>query len=134
MYFSYHRLDILPALGSECYLYIPKCYRKKFDKKSEKCYLVGYKDGSDNYRVYSSKNHKVIVARDVNFNNVSSGNVFDVYVPIGNIHDFDDGGERMYQLETDEPKCESESESENACQPDIDEPIRISAMSSTHMK
>ncbi|XP_044760209.1 uncharacterized protein LOC123317668 [Coccinella septempunctata] len=60
------RIKHLRVIGSSCYLHIPAEKRKKMDKKAEKGYLVGY-DGDERYRVYIPSNNKVILSRDVQF-------------------------------------------------------------------
>lgn len=69
-------LGHIKIFGSIAYAHITKEFRKKFDAKSKKCIFVGYQGDSKNYRLYDSINDKVIVSRDVIFdetiNNVKS--------------------------------------------------------------
>ncbi|KAF8377139.1 hypothetical protein HHK36_030512 [Tetracentron sinense] len=48
--------------------------RLKFDDNSEKCIFVGYSSKSKGYRFYSLKKNKVIICRDVLFNEKASWN------------------------------------------------------------
>lgn len=60
------RIKHLRVIGSACYVHIPSSKRRKMDKKAVKGYLVGY-DGEERYRVYIKEQHKVILCRDVVF-------------------------------------------------------------------
>lgn len=57
----------LKVFGCICYAQIPKERRYKLDETSEKCIFVGYSSKSKGYRLYSLKNSKIIVRRDVLF-------------------------------------------------------------------
>lgn len=48
------------------YCHIPKECRSKFDSKVKKCIMLGY--AQTGYRLWDLENHKLIIARDVNFN------------------------------------------------------------------
>lgn len=61
-------LSHIRIFGSIAYAHITKESRKKFDAKSKKCVLVGYQGDSKNYRLYDPSADKVIVSRDVIFN------------------------------------------------------------------
>lgn len=58
-------IDKLKEFGSIVYAHIPKQKRKKFDKKSTKCVLVGYCDNG--YRVFDPQTKKVVASRDLIF-------------------------------------------------------------------
>lgn len=58
-------LDHIRVFGSEAYAHIPKQFRKKWDKKSQKLILVGYQADSCNYRLYNPQTGKIIISRDV---------------------------------------------------------------------
>jgi hypothetical protein len=60
------RIKHLRIVGSVCFVHIPDCKRRKMDKKAVKGFLVGY-DGDERYRVYIKEEHKVILSRDVVF-------------------------------------------------------------------
>lgn len=54
--------------GTIAYAFIPKALRKKLDDKSDKCVLLGYAVGSKAYRLWRISDHRVIISRDVQFN------------------------------------------------------------------
>lgn len=60
------RIKHFRVIGSTCYVHIPLQKRRKMDEKAIKGYLVGY-NGDEGYRVYIKENHKVLVSRDVIF-------------------------------------------------------------------
>lgn len=61
-------LKHMRKFGAEAYVHIPKIARTKFDSKAEKVIFIGYDGYSTNYRLYNPNTRKVIVARDVTFN------------------------------------------------------------------
>jgi len=60
-------INHLRVVGTTCYVHVPDQKRKKLDKKSLKCVLIGY-DGDDNYRVWHQDSNYVMRSRDVWFN------------------------------------------------------------------
>ncbi|GFW45990.1 retrovirus-related Pol polyprotein from transposon TNT 1-94 [Trichonephila clavipes] len=60
------RLKHLRIIGSSCYAHVPAQKRRKMDKKAIQGYLVGY-DGDERYRIWLKKKHRVILSRDVIF-------------------------------------------------------------------
>ena len=58
-------VSYLRVYGSECYVYVEKHRRNKFDAKSKKMVLVGYERGSKAYRLWERGTRRVIVSRDV---------------------------------------------------------------------
>ncbi|GJQ73160.1 hypothetical protein Trydic_g1786 [Trypoxylus dichotomus] len=54
------------VFGSTAYAHIPNQFKCKFDKKSEKCIMIGYTNAG--YRLYNILKQKIIAARDVIFN------------------------------------------------------------------
>jgi hypothetical protein len=50
-----------------CYAQISKVKRYKLDKTREKCIFVGYSSMSMGYRLYNLKTNKIIISRDVLF-------------------------------------------------------------------
>lgn len=55
----------LRIFGSTVMVHVPKEKRLKWDKKSEKCILVGYPDNVKGYRVYNPRTKTVSTSRDV---------------------------------------------------------------------
>lgn len=58
--------------GSICYSHVPDEKRGKLDDKSEKCIFVGYSEASKAYKLYNPITKKVIISRDVIFNEEAS--------------------------------------------------------------
>lgn len=54
------------VFGCLAYSHIPKQFRDKFDIKTEKCILIGYTNTG--YRLWNLEKQKIIVSRDVVFN------------------------------------------------------------------
>ena len=54
--------------GSICYSHIPSEKRGKLDYKSEKCIFVGYVENPKAYKLYNPDTKKIIISRDVIFN------------------------------------------------------------------
>lgn len=52
---------------------IPNIFRKKLDKKAVPGIFVGYKDNSDNYKVFDLKSRKLQVASTVSFDEIEDG-------------------------------------------------------------
>ena len=53
--------------GSDCYVHVPDASRTKWDAKSQKCIFLGYSEESKGYRLYNPTTKKVIISRDVVF-------------------------------------------------------------------
>jgi hypothetical protein len=62
------------SFGSICYSHIPDEKRTKLDKKNERCIFLGYSPESKpfSFRLYNIDNKKLIVSRDVIFNEKAS--------------------------------------------------------------
>lgn len=61
----------LRVFGSEIYVYIPKKERTKWEKNNQrtiKCQMIGYNDDSKAYRIYDPTGRKILIRRDVIFN------------------------------------------------------------------
>jgi hypothetical protein len=56
------------VFGCLCFSHIPQAKRDKLDKKSEPDIFVGYSSSSKAYKVYQPQTGKIIVSRDVFFN------------------------------------------------------------------
>lgn len=57
----------LKVFGCVCYAQIPKQKRTKLEEISERCVFIGYSSMSKGYRLYNLKTNKVIISRDVVF-------------------------------------------------------------------
>lgn len=64
----------LKIFGCLCYSLIPSQNRKKIDSKSQKCIFVGYSTQSKAYRLYHPASKKILIRRDVIFNESVSWN------------------------------------------------------------
>lgn len=83
------RLDHIRVFGSEAYVHVPKQFRNKWDKKSQKMIFVGYQADSRNYRLYNPLTKKITVSRDVvihetNSHSIESPNE-DTRIPIDHV-------------------------------------------------
>lgn len=61
------RVEHLKVFGCIAYAHIPKENRNKLDGKGEKCIFIGYSDESKGYRLYQPESKKLIISRDVIF-------------------------------------------------------------------
>jgi hypothetical protein len=59
-------VSVLRMYGCTAFLQVPKEKRKALDDQSEECILIGYGSGNI-YRLLSKKTRKLIIARDVKF-------------------------------------------------------------------
>jgi len=64
--------------GCEAYALI-QTNRGKFEPKGERCIFIGYEADSKAYRLWSQERHKIVISRDVKFN---EDNDDDIYVEI----------------------------------------------------
>ncbi len=67
-YGSMPNIGHLKVFGCAVYAHIPRDERRKFDSKARKCWLVGYSTSSKGFRLYDSSRSRVILSRDVIFN------------------------------------------------------------------
>ncbi|KAM5569751.1 hypothetical protein ABKV19_016986 [Rosa sericea] len=58
----------LRVFGSVCFVLVAKELRHKLEENSEKCIFVGYSDQTKGYRLYNLKKEKIVISRDVIFN------------------------------------------------------------------
>src|SRR6201995_368320 len=58
----------LRVWGCEAYAHVPHERRSKFDAKAVKCILVGYSESSKAWRLWDTDRRRLIVSRDVTFN------------------------------------------------------------------
>lgn len=61
------------TFGCIAYAHVAKDERHKLDPKAKKCIFLGYGPDAKGYRLYDLKSHKVIISRDVVFNELSTG-------------------------------------------------------------
>jgi hypothetical protein len=60
-------LSHLKVFGCVAYAHVPDQLRKKLDDKAEKCIFVGYSEETKAYKLYNPQTQKVIISRDVTF-------------------------------------------------------------------
>lgn len=63
----------LKIFGCRAYALIPKETRKKLDSKATECVMLGYADGSKAYRLYEIATGKILISRDVQFDETILG-------------------------------------------------------------
>ncbi|KAE8666438.1 Phospholipase D delta [Hibiscus syriacus] len=57
----------LKIFGCIAYAHVPEQTRKKLDDRGEKCIFIGYDERSKAYRLYNPLTKKIIISRDVEF-------------------------------------------------------------------
>ncbi|KAH9726202.1 hypothetical protein KPL70_008169 [Citrus sinensis] len=65
-------VDHLKIFGSIAYALIPAQSREKFDEKGEKYLFIGYSDESKGYRLLNPTTNKLVISRDVVFDEASA--------------------------------------------------------------
>ena len=61
-------LSYLRVFGCKAYVFVPKEKRQKLDSHSNECIFLGYSEESKAYRLMDSTNRKIIISRNVIFN------------------------------------------------------------------
>ena len=61
-------LEHLRVFGCQVYAYIEKAQRTKLDPKSHLCYFLGYCENTKGYRIWNPVTSKVLICREVTFN------------------------------------------------------------------
>ncbi|GFY09868.1 retrovirus-related Pol polyprotein from transposon TNT 1-94 [Trichonephila clavipes] len=77
-------IDHLRVFRTECFVHVLQQKRRKWDKTSVKGVFVGYSGEKDGYRIWIKDQNKVILSRDVIFQNEKSSCVPDVSSDIQN--------------------------------------------------
>ena len=105
------RIKNLRIVGSSWYVHVPAQKRKKMDKKAVKGFLVGY-DGQERYRIYIPNGYKVILSRDVQFQEKVKECEGAVELPIKDLeHEIQEKFEKDEEKK-DEPKVDTDEEDE----------------------
>ncbi|KAG8172366.1 hypothetical protein JTE90_003842 [Oedothorax gibbosus] len=76
------------VFGTECMVHVPIQKRRKWDKKSNKGFFVGYSGEKDGYRIYMKEKDQVILSRDVMFREELAVPDGEVSKPSGEISSF----------------------------------------------
>eukprot|EP01018_Ginkgo_biloba_P012739 Gb_04588 [translate_table: standard] len=63
----------LQVFGCTAFVHGPDKKRQKLDDKSHKCILVGYSESSKAYRIWDPSQRKIVISRDVLFDESDEG-------------------------------------------------------------
>lgn len=94
----------LRVFGSEVYVHIPKKEQTKWEKNNQrtiKCQMIGYNDDSKAYRIYDPAGRKILIRRDVIFNENRNRLHEMIEIKIGNKDDQETFEEEIDQKEDD---------------------------------
>ena len=58
----------LGVFGSITYAHVPNQMQSKLDDKNGRYIFIGYESSSKDYKLYSLNNEKIIISRNVKFN------------------------------------------------------------------
>ena len=64
----------LKVFGTLCYFHVPSVKKGKLDERAKKGVFVGYAAESKGYRIYSLNGMKIVITRDVHFDENSYWN------------------------------------------------------------
>ncbi|CAL9001899.1 unnamed protein product, partial [Prunus brigantina] len=98
----------LKIFGSPCHVHIPSALRHKLEENSHKCIFVGYGIYEKGYRLFDPKSRKIIMSRDVHFDEDASWkwentDKSEMRVPMVAESQMADCGERQKQVDVCEP-------------------------------
>ncbi|KAJ8714429.1 hypothetical protein PYW07_002654 [Mythimna separata] len=85
-------------------VHVAKEKRKKWDKKSEKCILLGYPENTKGYRLYNPETKKILISRDVII--IEQESKSECWMEVSP-KSFDSVGEE--EVKIDEPNSESDN-------------------------
>ncbi|KAM1461179.1 hypothetical protein ACFX11_045561 [Malus domestica] len=99
----------LKIFGSLCYVHIPSTLRHKLEENSRKCIFVGYGICEKGYRVFDPSSNKIILSRDVHFDENASWewentDKSEIQVPMIIENQMADCSEGQNQVEVREPR------------------------------
>ena len=128
-----HVISHMKIFGCICYAQVAAQKRTKFDPKSERCIFLGYADGTKGYRLYNLKKKKIIISRDVIFDEKSSWDwegakvQKDHFIPTSTIEQLDDEHEGQGDAPNQDGSGSSSDSSPSASeQPST--PIRLKSL------
>ena len=98
----------LRVFGCIAYAHVPDVARQKLDKKAEKLRFIGYSKASKGYRLINEKTKKVVVRRDVLFNETDFGCVS---------RDGSQIGREVLEFHVDDDTVSAQSERNSATEP-----------------
>ena len=114
-------------VGAACFVHVPFQKRRKIDEKAEKGYLVSY-DGDERYRVYLPEQNKIVISRDVKFQEKFSICEQNIKLPFQGTENGKKEGEASSSNDSvDEDTNKEESEVEDTIKVDSDRDYEIGA-------
>jgi len=126
-------MNYLNFFGCACYAQVPKEKRTKLEEASERCIFIGYSFMSKGYRLYNSKTKKVIISRDVVFDekafwNWRNDKVEEKTVPTVNLKQSSASSENRQQIPSTPSSPGSSSSSPSST------PIKMRSLSDIYTK
>ena len=67
-------MDHLRVFGAQCWYVVPKKKVKKLDARSSEALMMGYSSQSKGYKLWDISTEKIVVSRDVTFNETGNAN------------------------------------------------------------
>ncbi|KAF7147957.1 hypothetical protein RHSIM_Rhsim03G0172600 [Rhododendron simsii] len=136
-------VDHFRIFGCVAYAHIPDQKRKKLDDKGEKCIFLGVSDQSKAYKLYNPITKKILISRDVIFDEAQTWpwntNVVEEQIPTSfDGEDDDDAKQSQQQLVPaiaglENPQNEAPMASEiTPTTPEVDEQVEAAAGSRSH--
>lgn len=110
------RTKHLRIIGSKCYAHIPSQKRRKMDKKAVKGHLIGY-DGDERFRIWIKEDHKVILSRDVKFEEKLGCCIEQVKLPFQDVNNED---EKVQESDEETIKEDTSNKEENESETDTE--------------
>ena len=100
--------------GFTAYVHIPIEERSKLDSKSKKCIFLGFEKGVKGYKLWDTMTQKVVISRDVVFNEKSMIKDFRKEKESQEKGSSSDSNRSVVQVELDEVEFQLEKEPHNS--------------------
>ena len=98
------------VFGCDCYVHVPDSERTKMEPKAKKGIMLGYDETKNGYRVYDIESHKMVISRDVQFDE----NKFECAKELKGRRTQDDWfGSPSHQLDKEQEEESSDEEEED---------------------
>ncbi len=94
MFFKYPDLSHLRVFGFKCWYVVPKSKVQKLDARSKAGIMIGYSSMSKGYKTWDLESSKLIVIRNVTFDE-SSVDTSEIFLSIGILGNVADPGEKL---------------------------------------